>query len=302
MFLKNKKYILDGGMGQTLLAKGLKPEGTLWSATALINESYHELVVDTHLDFIKAGAELIVTNNFAVRKMRFIENNSLEYLEQAIRTAGKLAKSARDLSNKLILVAGSLPTQGNTYQSEIIENDQEIHQNFNDTAKILEPYVDLYYLDVLCSVKEIKIALEAIKKFNKPILVGLHFRKTGLLPSNESVSDVNKVIKNFNCCGLIAACVSPEIVELVLLDFQKQNLPFGFKVNAFENIPEDFVIDPVSSPQPTSVLGVRKNFNPNAFKDFVSKTIKQGASLLGGCCEIKPQHIESLKSISLESC
>ena len=113
-----------------MLAKGLKPEGTLWSATALINENYHGLVVDTHLDFIKAGAELIVTNNFAVRKMRFIENNSLEYLEQATQTAGKLAKKSRDLSNKLILIAGSLPTQGNTYQSEIFENDQEIHQKF----------------------------------------------------------------------------------------------------------------------------------------------------------------------------
>ena len=298
MLLKNKKYILDGGMGQTLLTKGLKPEGTLWSATALINENYHQLVVDTHLDFIKAGAELIVTNNFAVRKMRFIENNSLEYLEQAIRTAGKLAKRARDLSNKLILVAGSLPTQGNTYQSEIFENENDLYKSFNDTAKILEPYVDLYYLDVLCSVKEIKIVLQAIKEFNKPILIGLHFRKSGLLPSNESVSEVNKVIKNFNCCGLLAACVSPEIVELVLTDFQNQNLPYGFKVNAFENIPEDFVIDPVSSPQPTSVLGVRKNFNPNAFKSFVSKTIKYGANLLGGCCEIKPLHIESIKNIS----
>ena len=299
-FLKNKIYIFDGGTGQTLLAKGLKPEGTLWSATALINENYHELVVDTHLDFINSGAELIVTNNFAVRKKRFIENNSLEYLEYATKTAGKLAKKSRDLSNKIVLIAGSLPTQGNTYQSEIIENDQEIHQNFNDTAKILEPYVDLYYLDVLCSVKEIKIALEAIKKFNKPILIGLHFRKTGLLPSNESVSDVDKVIKNFNCCGLIAACVSPEIVELVLPDLQKQNLPYGFKVNAFENIPEDFVIDAVTSPQPTSVLGVRKNFNPNEFKRFVSKTTKHGASLFGGCCEIKPEHIESIKNIALE--
>ena len=151
-FLKNKIYIFDGGTGQTLLAKGLKPEGTLWSATALINENYHELVVNTHLDFINSGAELIVTNNFAVRKKRFIENNSLEYLEYATKIAGKLAKKSRDLSNKSILIAGSLPTQGNTYQSEIIENDQEIHQNFNDTAKILEPYVDLYYLDVLILV------------------------------------------------------------------------------------------------------------------------------------------------------
>ena len=299
MFLQNKKYILDGGTGQALLAKGLKPEGTLWSATALIKKNYNELVVNTHLDFINAGAELIVTNNFAVRKMRFIENNSLEYLESATLTAGKLANNAKDLSNKSVLIAGSLPTQGNTYQSEIFENDQELHKGFNDTAKILEHYVDLYYLDVLSSVKEIKIALEAIKEFNKPVLVGLHFRKNGLLPSKESISDVNKVIKNFNCCGLIAACVSPEIVELVLPDFQKQNLPYGFKVNAFENIPEDFIIDPVSSPQPTSVLGIRKNFNPNIFKSFVSKTTKHGARLLGGCCEIKPEHIKSIKNIVL---
>ena len=58
--LKNKIHIFDGGTGQTLLEKGLKPEGTLWSASALINKSYHGLVVETHLDFIDAGAELIV--------------------------------------------------------------------------------------------------------------------------------------------------------------------------------------------------------------------------------------------------
>ena len=49
----SKIRILDGGMGQTLLEKGLKAKGSLWSATALIDEKYHHLVVDTHLDFIK---------------------------------------------------------------------------------------------------------------------------------------------------------------------------------------------------------------------------------------------------------
>ena len=299
MFFKNKTYILDGGTGQTLLEKGLKPIGTLWSATALINENYHKLVVDTHLDFINAGSEIIVTNNFAVRKMRLIENNSLEYFDYATLTAAKLANKAKDLSNKLVLIAGSLPTQGNTYQSKIFESDQELHNNFYNTAKILNSYIDFFYLDVLCSTKEIKIALEATKEFNKPVLVGLHFRKNGLLPSEENVSDVYKVIKKFNCCGLIAACVSPEIVKLVLPEFQKQTLPYGFKVNAFENIPNDFVIDPESSKQPNTVLGVRKNFDQNAFRNFVLNTIKFGANLLGGCCEIKPRHIESIKNISL---
>ena len=59
--------ILDGGTGQELLAKGMQPNGTLWSANALIQEKYHPLLLDTHLDFIKAGAEVIVTNTFIIK-------------------------------------------------------------------------------------------------------------------------------------------------------------------------------------------------------------------------------------------
>ena len=59
--------ILDGGMGQELLHKGLKPKGTLWSAHALIDEDCHQLVIDTHLDFINAGAEAIVTSTFTAK-------------------------------------------------------------------------------------------------------------------------------------------------------------------------------------------------------------------------------------------
>ena len=35
MFLKNKKYLFDGGTGQTLMEMGLETTGDLWSAQAL---------------------------------------------------------------------------------------------------------------------------------------------------------------------------------------------------------------------------------------------------------------------------
>ena len=69
-FLKTR--ILDGGMGQELLAKGLKAKGSLWSATALIEKKYHQLVIDTHLDFIKSGADVIVTTNFSARDRKSV--------------------------------------------------------------------------------------------------------------------------------------------------------------------------------------------------------------------------------------
>ena len=67
--------ILDGGMGQELLARGMKPNGTLWSANALLDKDYHQLLLDTHRDFVKAGAEVIVTTTFTTRRKRLRDNN-----------------------------------------------------------------------------------------------------------------------------------------------------------------------------------------------------------------------------------
>ena len=91
----SKVRVLDGGMGQTLLEKGLKAKGSLWSATALIDEKYHQLIIDTHLDFIKSGADVIVTNNFSARRSRTISNNVEEHFEYANEKAGELALKAK---------------------------------------------------------------------------------------------------------------------------------------------------------------------------------------------------------------
>ena len=95
-----KIRILDGGMGQHLLAKGLKPKGSLWSATALIDKKYHQLIVDAHLDFIKSGAEVIITNNFSARRTRMIQNNVEEHFNYANEKAGELALKAKEVSKK----------------------------------------------------------------------------------------------------------------------------------------------------------------------------------------------------------
>ena len=50
----NQIRVLDGGMGQELLARGMKHNSSLWSANAILNKKYHKLVLDTHKDFIKS--------------------------------------------------------------------------------------------------------------------------------------------------------------------------------------------------------------------------------------------------------
>ena len=87
--------------------------GTLWSATALVDENLNHLVVNAHLEFINSGAEIIVTN-FKVRKNTFTENGIIEKFNFANKRAGELAIIARNKSNKNILIAGSIPTRGIT--------------------------------------------------------------------------------------------------------------------------------------------------------------------------------------------
>ena len=63
----------------------------------------------------------------------------------------------------------------------------------------------------------VNIALKAIKSFNLPVLVGIHLRDNGLLPSGEKINDIVKKYKNKNWLGIIMACISPKAYEAWLL-------------------------------------------------------------------------------------
>ena len=109
--------ILDGGMGQELLARGMKPNGTLWSANAILDENYHQLLVDTHKDFVKAGAEVIITTTFTTRRKRLRDNKVEDKFEYLNKKAGQIAqKVKKEFPN--ILVAGGIPPQDLTYEAD----------------------------------------------------------------------------------------------------------------------------------------------------------------------------------------
>ena len=296
-----KTRILDGGMGQELLNRGLKPKGTLWSAHALIDEACHQMVIDAHLDFINAGAEVIVTTTFTARRLRLIQNDSEKYFEKINIKAVELAQKARDISKKDVLIAGGLPGQKQTYSADLGKDLDLIEKNFYDQAKLLKHGIDFFYLDVLSSGLECKIALKVIETFNLPILVGIHLRDNGLLPSGEKINDIVKKYKNNNWLGVIMACISPKAYEVVAKDLQQLDISYGFKLNAFKKIPEGYTV--ASKDQwgdagnPTTVLGKNTDLNESKFYEYVKKFMKNGATILGGCCEIRPSHIKEIAKL-----
>ena len=296
-----KIKILDSGMGQELIARGLVTRGTLWSATSLIDEKYNQLVVNTHLASINAGADVILTNTFTTRRVRMEENRVKDKFLFANKKACELAIKAKDLSKKNILIAGSLPAQNNTYEADKRE-DNVIEKDFFDQANIISPYIDFFYLDVLSSGREVKIALDVIKKLKKPVLVGLHIKKNNKLPSGETITDVVKKNINSSWLGVVAACVSLEIIESSSDEFKKLDLPFGFKANLW-GVEEPLPVHRFNTPSdekaknPNIILGKREDISGEIFCEFSKKLINKGATIIGGCCETNISHIKEIAKL-----
>ena len=290
--------VLDGGMGQELLARGVEANGTLWSGNALLQEKYHELLLNAHLDFIKAGAEVIVTTTFTTRRKRLRENNVEEKFEYLNKKAGEIAlKAKKEFPD--ILIAGGLPPQNFTYQADD-RSEEEITKNFNEQAKILNPYVDFFYFDVWSSIKEFKCGINAISEFKKPYLIGIHISEGTTLPSGEKISEIKSLINN-QALGIMLSCVSPENYEKNLIEVKNLGLPFGFKLNAFittnpnPSYAENYLKSKTGNP--IEVLGKRVDLTPEKMANIAKKFKDAGATILGGCCETRPSHIKAMTKL-----
>ena len=302
----NKNYfkelrILDGGMGQELHARGLVSKGTLWMTSAVLDEKYHNLIIDTHLNYMSAGAEVITTATFSSRILRMKQNKVDHLFEFANKKACELALKAKEISNKEVFIAGSIPAQFDTYKEDTREN-KIIYDSFSKQINCIIDFVDFIYLDVISSGREIAIATEIIEKFNKPILVGIHLSKNGRLPSGEKIKEVINKYKSSSWAGVLSSCVSIEIAEGSINELKIHDLPFGYKVNLWGN----------EEPLPIRKINIAK-FNENAvnlntimgkrkidddiYKKLGQKFIDNGATILGGCCETSPKHTKILSML-----
>ena len=290
--------VLDGGMGQELLARGMKPNGTLWSANAILNENYHKLLRDTHIDFVKAGAEVIVTTTFTTRRKRLKENNIEDKFEYLNKKAGEIAQEVkREFPN--ILIAGGLPPQELTYEADE-RNEENITETFNEQARLLNPYVDFFYFDVWSSIKEFKCGIKAIKEFKKPYLIGIHISEGTKLPSGEKISDIKSILDD-QLLGVMLSCVSPENYEKNLEEVKNLNVPFGFKLNGFMTTkPKDGYTSSYfknSGGNPNEFLGQRHDLTPDVIRKIAKNFKQNGATILGGCCETRPAHIKAMSEL-----
>ena len=97
---------MDGSMGNELLARRSDLVSGLWSAQYLIDAP--ELVKEIHLEYIHAGADLIITNTYSTIPSYLSKQKAEDKMSELIHLAGKLAREAVKDSKKKVTHVGIL--------------------------------------------------------------------------------------------------------------------------------------------------------------------------------------------------
>src|SRR6266852_125544 len=107
--------VADGGMG-ALLASAVDrlrcPEEA--------NLKAPEAVIDVHLGYIRAGAELIETNTFGASRAKLAQYFLEDEFERINAAAVKLAREAREISGKELLIAGAIGPGGDYAEQALV--------------------------------------------------------------------------------------------------------------------------------------------------------------------------------------
>ena len=292
--------ILDGGTGRQLQRIGAPFGQPEWSALALIKQP--DLVLRVHMDFIHAGADIITTNTYSIIPYHIGDQRFKDEAPQLLDRAVKLCLRAKMLSNKNIKIAGAVPPMFGSYAPENFDplNAPKMLRLFKEK---LIPHCDIILAETLSSTAEIQLFQKIFKNCNKPLWVSVTLDDTNpagnpKLRSGESLSTVIKNIKKTPFDAILFNCSQPEVMaDAITIAFRMLNkkVPIGVYANAFPPRAQD------SAPSNSDLTKIRSDLTPEKYKAFGREWLELGATIIGGCCGVGPEHIKALKDLASSS-
>nr|WP_262926940.1 homocysteine S-methyltransferase family protein [Vibrio sp. Y2-5] len=284
---------MDGGMGRELKRIGAPFSQPLWSAQALIESPQH--VKQAHQGFIDAGAQIITVNSYACVPFHLGEEL---YEERGRELAEKAAKTARDavtLSQKEVLIAGSIPPAFGSYRPDLFE-EKSAYDIAVSLFEAQEPHVDIWLAETVASLSEARVVAKVLSKTDKPSYISFTLEdevsEVSRLRSGELVTDAVEALLDTKATGVFFNCSIPEVIEQALKDVNLvlertgKTLAIGVYANSFAPIKANHQAN-------ESYQGLR-NFSPTEYLEYAKTWHRLGASIIGGCCGIEPSHIEVL--------
>ncbi len=281
--------LLDGGMGQELVARSGAEPTPLWATRIMLDRP--DLVRDIHADYFAAGAQIATVNSYAIHRDRLAPQGIEDQFEDLHLTACAIARSARDAHGSG-RIAGSLGPMGWSYTTDTPGPDAAA--GFAEICRLQAPHVDMFLIETASSLAQARVALHGAAEAatGLPVWLGVSVMDEdgARLRSGEPVADVAALAQDFGAEAVLINCSVPEAVTVGLQNLQSAPLPFGGYANGFTGITESFA----QAGSTVKELSRREDLSPDRYADFAAQWIELGATIIGGCCEVGPAHIAEL--------
>src|SRR3954468_1792099 len=268
--------VADGGMGAVLQSAvpGLRcPEEA--------NLRAPESVVDVHLGYIRAGAELIETNTFGANRPKLAQLFLEDEFERITNAAVKLAREAREVAGKEVFIAGSIGPLG----------DAELHERepavlYAAQARLLEGRgVDLFMVETFFDLDDLETAVRAVQSVSQlPVVALMTFDSERQTLAGVAARSAARLLSTLGVTAIGANHgAGPAAALGAIADMAEAGVPLA----ALPNVGL------------ASMSGQRILFphaTPEYFGEFAAQARALGAGIIGGCCGTTPAQIAAIRA------
>lgn len=282
-YLRSGKAILsDGAMG-TMLHKRSAVINTCFDE---LNITQPEIVSEIHLDYIRAGSQMIQTNTFGANRFKLSQHGLQDHLASINRVGVDLARKAIDFSSRSIFLAGDVGPLGVRLAPFGRVQQDEARLAFAEQISVLaEAGVDLILVETMTDLYEV---IEAIKASHEaapslPVLASMTFTRDNRTLLGDSPEKVAREIHNAGADVIGINCSGGPNQLLNILKLMKRSLP-----NALYSVMPN-------AGWPEQVEGrIMYPAGPAYFGEYAASFWQAGASVVGGCCGTTPEHISAM--------
>jgi homocysteine S-methyltransferase len=290
---KGELIILDGGTGTDIQRRGVPMDGETWCAE--VNLTHPEVVRSVHEDYIRAGAEVVTANTYATSPLLFNSLGRDDDMVKIDKAAVTLAREAcENLGARHVAVAGSFsvmrPTTQGTDRTAVWQEwpEKEARDLMRRKADgMAQSGCDLIMMEMMRDRDYSLWATEAAVATGLPVWVGISVEKRDdgkLRGFGRGDWELGDIVASLMATGAKVCSImhtSPNDTDEALPIARKHwTGPLGvYPESGYFKMPDWQFVDIIAP------------------DDLVAKARQwrmQGATLIGGCCGIGPDHIRAL--------
>jgi S-methylmethionine-dependent homocysteine/selenocysteine methylase len=226
--------------------------------------------------------------SFHIGKDRFA-NDSARLTE----LCGQLARRVAD--RRGVKVAASLPPVLGSYRPDLFEED-EARSILDVLIAGMSPYADIWLAETLSTLAEARLIADMLAADARPLWLSFTLKDAvadplATLRSGESVHAAADLAKSVGAKALLFNCSKPEMMDAAVRAaravLESTDIAIGVYANGFGD--ED---DGVAANE--TIRAIRPDLDAPRYVAWAQKWVESGATIVGGCCGIGPDHIAAL--------